>query len=574
MFEHWWRSGHQSVVTIPGVRENLGWKFKARELGADAIVVFSCPTWATSAGTSLKNLSEIAKFGILANRATIVETGGPNTERLDKEAHFPSEILPDSKDNHNHFKGLQFPLDRIITMAPSTMSASSPVTRKRKGLADSPSSATDNTSAIANAKAVVVANGTNGTNGNGVSKTSKVSKDIVTSQTVLNVKSKTEMRIQTEIREFNCVKHVKPADFPEVISALPFPEELSGLVAWTDAFVERLGSIAMAEKEQTTFQRSTIDRINKEKSDLHAQIAKLKAENHRLVDAKTHLQSENSQLNARNSFLEKQHQDDVKQISIWEKKSHKDVAKICALIHKNEGLENSIKSLKATIQRHIDHHKGDEASRTALLEVFKAWVIAEEEEDRKRDEENRSLSTQLEAQRTATKEAIAALDAAKLRLQELEEKNAGLVTKSAQYEELIKTLREQLLASEEKYRVAEAGRVTLQGTCEGLNQKLASSLKENENLLLQLHDAQLKIVAAKDEVRKAEDHAKKHWHVLESIRVEGSWARTDEGDDCETLLAPHIIYCPAGEKFSETIPTQTTVAMAEPVADVQNPVTN
>ncbi|KAJ5950092.1 hypothetical protein N7454_001676 [Penicillium verhagenii] len=586
MFEHWWRSGHQSLVNVSGVRDNLCWKFKARELGADAIVVFSCPTWATSAGTRLKNLSssveptcgaaraellttisgEIAKLGMLAIRATLVEAVGPNTERLDKEAHLPSKIIPDNKENRNHLKGLWSPLDRIITMAPSTMSATSPVIRKRKGRADSPSSLMDTTSALAPVKAIPAANGTNG---NGVSKTGKVSKDTVPSKTVLNVKPTTGIRIHTEIRQFNCVKHVKPADFPKTLSTLPFPESLNGLVAWTDAFVERLGLMAMAEKQQTTFQQTAIDLLTKEKADLQAKIDKLKAENDDLIDAKYHLQSENSQLSARNKSLEKQHEDDVKQISDFEKTSHEQVAQICALIHDNEGLKKKNKNLKAEVKRLVNHNIKDDLLRESMMEAFEAWIIEDDREDQERERINQDLTKQLEEQRIATNNALVDLETAKQKLHELEAHNAGLVTKCAQYEELIKTLRDQLQASEEKYRVAEAGRVTLEGTNQGLQQKLQSCLKENENLHLQLHTAELDIVAAKDKVRQAEAHAKQHWNVLESIRVDGRWARTDEGDDCELLMAPKVIYCGASEQPAEPTPAQATFAVAEPVAVAQ-----
>jgi hypothetical protein len=146
-------------------------------------------------------------------------------------------------------------------MAPSkdtTMSASSSSQiRKRKGRADSPSSSNDTASVPAPVKTVQATNGTNGTNGvngNGVAalKAGNASKDFITGQTVLNgknVSSKTQIEIQTEIRSFECVKHVKPAQFPEVLGALPFPQELRSMVAWTDAYVQRLGWMALLQEQ-------------------------------------------------------------------------------------------------------------------------------------------------------------------------------------------------------------------------------------------------------------------------------------------------------------------------------------
>lgn len=73
----------------------------------------------------------------------------------------------------------------------------------------------------------------------------------ISSQTVLNttfdVFMKTELAV--EARKFDCVKHVRPAQFPEALGALPFPQELRGLVAWTDAFVERLGWAALQAEQ-------------------------------------------------------------------------------------------------------------------------------------------------------------------------------------------------------------------------------------------------------------------------------------------------------------------------------------
>jgi len=105
--------------------------------------------------------------------------------------------------------------------------SSSSQIRKRKGRADSPNSSNDTASVPAPVKTVQATNGSNGANGNGVAalKASNAAKDLITGQTVLNgksVSSKTQMKVQTEIRNFECVKHVRPAQFPEVLGALPF----------------------------------------------------------------------------------------------------------------------------------------------------------------------------------------------------------------------------------------------------------------------------------------------------------------------------------------------------------------
>lgn len=128
------------------------------------------------------------------------------------------------------------------------MSAYIPIARRRKGRVDSPSSSNDTVSAPVAPSKTTHANGSNGTNGNGVStsKESGILKEI-TDQTVLNANFDVFMKtdLAVEARKFDCVKHVRPAQFPEALGALPFPQELRGLVAWTDAFVERLGWAAL-----------------------------------------------------------------------------------------------------------------------------------------------------------------------------------------------------------------------------------------------------------------------------------------------------------------------------------------
>lgn len=52
-----------------------------------------------------------------------------------------------------------------------------------------------------------------------------------------------------ETRSFPCVVHMRSPAFPSVKDALPFPDDMSQLIAWTDAFVERLGWQALQQHE-------------------------------------------------------------------------------------------------------------------------------------------------------------------------------------------------------------------------------------------------------------------------------------------------------------------------------------
>lgn len=171
-------------------------------------------------------------------------------------------------------------------MAPSvdiTKSASSlPLNRKRKAPADSSSSSNDTASVAAvptktveslkatngtNDSTETVENGTNGTNGASEVKASAesngstengtaaaepvVQEEIITSNVALTTQEIHETSISTETvdRSFICSSHFRPARFPEVIGPLPFPKDLRKLVAWSDAFVTRLGWEALQAQE-------------------------------------------------------------------------------------------------------------------------------------------------------------------------------------------------------------------------------------------------------------------------------------------------------------------------------------
>jgi hypothetical protein len=54
------------------------------------------------------------------------------------------------------------------------------------------------------------------------------------------------------LRTFDCQRPVRPVLFPETPEVLPFPVDLRDLVAWTDAFVERLGWMALLAQEVGT----------------------------------------------------------------------------------------------------------------------------------------------------------------------------------------------------------------------------------------------------------------------------------------------------------------------------------
>ena len=127
------------------------------------------------------------------------------------------------------------------------------------------------------------------------------------------VRKKTGIMVESVIRDFECVKHFRPADFPEALGHLPFPRELSELVAWSDAFVERLGVMALAIQQVRSFWVSSnamsiltanhrtlfirmrlLARANKKNDDLNDRIKELQTKPHDLVDENHKLRGNNA----------------------------------------------------------------------------------------------------------------------------------------------------------------------------------------------------------------------------------------------------------------------------------------
>ncbi|KAJ5670042.1 uncharacterized protein N7477_005405 [Penicillium maclennaniae] len=481
-------------------------------------------------------------------------------------------------------------------MAPSkdtTMSASSPLPRKRKGRADSPSSSNETASIPAPTKTVQA---TNGTNGNGVSvlKASNGTKDLVTSQTVLTAKYdvfKTKESV-TVARNFDCVKHARPAEFPEYLGALPFPRELKGLVAWTDAFVERLGWVALQEQEvrsvrasndtiahanedsqETARRERSLGRANRDIEILNLRITELQTKLHASTDENHTLKGNNAKLNSRNKFLEGQCKRDHDHIKALTEDISAKGTTICTLTKENERLRTSVKSLEIKIQELIDQHTGDEASRKALVQGFAEWKRLDKIHDDKVLAQVTDLQKELHSERAAKTKAQDDLKDALARQAKLEGENAHLETLRAELDAVVKTIRDQLQRLEADLAASEGEKATLEALLRELTKKEESAQIEIESLHRKLDDAKLSVEAAKEQVHAANEHAKLHWEMLEAIRMDGHWLRTDKTDACDTVMkAPFICRLPVSEPV--VAPMKTVISRlpeSEPTADIENP---
>ncbi|KAJ5319102.1 uncharacterized protein N7506_011806 [Penicillium brevicompactum] len=393
------------------------------------------------------------------------------------------------------------------------MSAPSPLTRRRKGRADSPRSSNDTASVpVAPVKAIQTTNGSNGTDGNGVSVTKELSTlNEISKQTVLNttfdVFMKTELAV--EARKFDCVKHVRPAQFPEALGALPFPQELRGLVAWTDAFVERLGWAALQAEQKTASKQTSLTRAEQKIESLNLRIQDLQTKLHDSVGMNHKLKGEISHLTSRNRALEEQHKWDVEQI---------------------ESFNNTISEKQTMI-----------------------WGLTKENEKQR-------ASKDVETQVTATKDALAKADIAEARFKNLEAENARLVTLDAQLSERVLSITEQLKRLEAEFGASEGQKATLEALLAELKKKETNAQIEIQNLHQKLHDAKESVEDAKEKVLAANEHARAHWDILQAIRVDGGWSRTDKGDVCDIKLAPSVCRLPESQ--------------TQPIAEINNPFNN
>ncbi|KAJ5123634.1 hypothetical protein N7448_009731 [Penicillium atrosanguineum] len=468
-------------------------------------------------------------------------------------------------------------------MAPSkvtTMSASSPLPRKRKDRADSPSSSNDTASVpAAPTKTIQTTNGTNGTNGNGVSalKASNDAKELITHKPALNAKydvsKKTESVGQTVARNFDCVKHARPAGFPEYLGALPFPRELKGLVAWTDAFVERLGWVAMQEQEETARRERSLGRANRDIELLSDRNTELKTKLHLSTDEIHKLKGNNARLDSRNKFLEGQCKRDNDHIKALTKNISEQGSKICTLTQENEKLRTSVKSLEVKIQELIDQHTGDEASRKALTEGFAEWKRLDKVHDDKVNAQVADLQKELHAERVAKAKAHEDLKEAVAKYAKLEGENAHLETLRAELDVVVKTIREQLKQLEAGLAASEGEKATLNALLHELKKKEESAQVEIESLHGQLHDAKLSVEAAMEQVHAANEHAKSHWGTLQTIRMDGGWLRTDEKDACDLFLNDPIM-CSLPVSKPVVAPMKTVIERlpeSQPAADIENP---
>ncbi|KAJ6124278.1 hypothetical protein N7471_011595 [Penicillium samsonianum] len=159
--------------------------------------------------------------------------------------------------------------------------------------------------------------------------------------------------------KFDCVKHVRLAQFPEALGALPFPQELRG-------------------------KEISLGRSNQEIERLNLRIQEQSCTNY--VGDKHKLKGEVSHLTGHNRSLKEQEKWDKKQTTIW------------GLTKENEKQRASVNRLVERVKKIISQQKGAKH----LIDALKDWKAADKIHDEEVDKLVDALK-EVESQTAATK---------------------------------------------------------------------------------------------------------------------------------------------------------------------------
>ncbi|OJJ42074.1 hypothetical protein ASPZODRAFT_147780 [Penicilliopsis zonata CBS 506.65] len=337
-----------------------------------------------------------------------------------------------------------------------------------------------------------------------------------------------------ESRSFDCQKPVRPVLFPEAPEMLPFPVELRDLVAWTDAFVERLGWMALMAHEKTGGSRGIEPDWEKERTDLLAQISGLTSQVHTLNDSNAYLNGECTrlqwELDTANSKLEQAKKDynvleqenkkvtaDKTQLQMENEKLQKDVeawhTSYLAMLGELGGDQKIIEQLKEQLAQALQQIQQEHAAQQGIFDQLNVKIaeleaIIKQHEDKIKDADAaaRSAEAITAAVRAELQVAIVERNQARAEVQVLRSQLGGLRWQQAQSE----------------------SKVVL------LEQKIVSLTEVSEKLNLQLQETDAKLKASYADTLNAYDHARYHWTVLQQVREAGSWLRRPgDHDRCE-----------------------------------------
>lgn len=308
--------------------------------------------------------------------------------------------------------------------------------------------------------------------------------------------------------------------------------------------------------QKTANKQTSLTRAEQKIESLNLRIQDLQTKLHDSVGVNHKLKGEISHLTSRNRALEEQHKWDVEQIESFNNTISEKQTVIWGLTKENEKQRASVGRLVERVKKLISQHKGDKS----LIDAFEDWKAADKIHDAEVDKLVDSLKKDVETQTAATKDALAKADIAEARFKNLEAENARLVTLDAQLSERVLSITEQLKRLEAEFGASEGQKATLEALLAELKKKETNAQIEIQNLHQKLHDAKESVEDAKEKVLAANEHARAHWDILQAIRVDGGWSRTDKGDVCDIKLAPSVCRLPESQ--------------TQPIAEINNPFNN
>lgn len=289
------------------------------------------------------------------------------------------------------------------------------------------------------------------------------------------------------------------------------------------------------------------------------------------------MKGQNAQIKSRNRFLEGHNKRDDQQIENFKASISKKQTEIWNLKKENEKLRTSAINREKHFRMLIQKFAGE---KLGMLAAFEKYVKEDEEEDQEREAVITDLENKLKVEIMTNAAALANLKTATSRVADLEAENDLLVTKQAQLDGSLKETREKLQKAEKDLGDSEGKRATLEEQLYELTTKEKSAQVEIQSLLGKLSEAKIDVEAAKEQVLAANEHAKSHWHTLQTIRADGGWLSKEERDTCDVISLVTKFDCEfqAGPGYKEPEPLvlkPTSKFGVDPkvenAADIENP---
>lgn len=262
--------------------------------------------------------------------------------------------------------------------------------------------------------------------------------------------------------------------------------------------------------------------------------------------------AENLQLQTIIKALEEQRDKDAETIRGHLKKISDLEAANFTLDNENDKLEALSAELKKRCEEYIEELAKRGKDREDLIADFDRWYEDDRVRDEKREQLNNQLQTRLKIQVGLTTKASKERDEAIALAKMLEAKNGGLTKELGEAVKALLKARARIQVLMKKLATAEGDKAALVAELHDVTTRESNAQVEIEKLRGLLNKAKADFEIAKKDVAEANEHSKKHWQTLESIRLDGDWLLKKQGDDpCEWATMKPI--CTLGDDESRPV---------------------